>query len=76
VADNHRSISSHASSLPRNKAVEQSEEMGIYMEDTEDKRPLFDFYIRPWKVEKTIQTDEACGIKLGDDILHVSFNIL
>jgi len=76
MVSNHRSISSYTSSLLRHKAVEHpEEEMGIYMVDTKDKRPLFDFYIRPWKVEKTIQTDEACGKKLGDDILHVCFNI-
>ena len=34
--------------------------MGIYMEDTEDERPLFNFGLRPWKVETSIRTNKAC----------------
>ena len=38
---------------------------GIYLLDIDQERPIFRFYLRPWKVEYTIQTNEACKVKQG-----------
>ena len=42
-----------------------TDEMGIYMINTEDERSLFTFHLRPWKVEKSMQTEVVCGKKQG-----------
>ena len=35
------------------------------MSDTKIERPLFKFRLRPWKVQKAIQSTEACRKKHG-----------
>ena len=37
----------------------------IFLLDTDQERPIFCFYLRPWKVETAIRTNQACKVKQG-----------
>ena len=39
--------------------------LGIFSLTTDKKAPSFRFYLRPWKVETAIQTNEPCKVKQG-----------
>jgi len=37
------------------------------MTDMDIKRPFFNFILRPWRVEKSIENNEACFKKYGKE---------